>query len=184
MKMRSVTFSPQFLIERLQGKPLALESNLPEDAELLSIKYDLPTNQIIAVIFSESFKDIKGACPVPEFRVTFQTVDSKTIVEQNLTPKADSNIIPVPQSKPAMPKTETPLVKVQTQAKRSTSLMEEEFSAEQRKLLSFNVEGDFLLVKPIRFLKKEWDDINEVVRSIGGKWIKGDIISYWEVPLP
>ena len=61
--------------------------------------------------------------------------------------------------------------------------MEEEFSAEQRKLLSFSVDGNFLVVKPVKFLKAEWDDINEVVRSLGGRWVKGDIISYWEVPL-
>jgi hypothetical protein len=35
----------------------------------------------------------------------------------------------------------------------------------------------------VTFLKTEWDDINEVVRSLGGKWVKGDIISYWEIPL-
>jgi hypothetical protein len=39
------------------------------------------------------------------------------------------------------------------------------------------------VVKPIQFLKAEWEDINEVVRSLGGKWVKGDIISYWEIPL-
>ena len=39
------------------------------------------------------------------------------------------------------------------------------------------------MVKPVMFLKAEWEDINEVVRSLGGKWVKGDIISYWEIPL-
>jgi hypothetical protein len=38
------------------------------------------------------------------------------------------------------------------------------------------------VVKPVQFLKAEWEDINEVVRSLGGKWVKGDIISYWEIP--
>jgi hypothetical protein len=69
------------------------------------------------------------------------------------------------------------------QKKPNTSLMEEEFSEAQRKLLSFSVDRNFLVVKPAKFLKAEWDDINEVVRSLGGKWVKGDIISYWEVPL-
>jgi hypothetical protein len=70
------------------------------------------------------------------------------------------------------------------QPKRNTNLMEEEFSMEQRKLLSFTVEGNYVIVKPAKFLKAEWDDINEVVRSVGGRWVKGDIISYWEIPLP
>jgi hypothetical protein len=62
-------------------------------------------------------------------------------------------------------------------------MMEEEFTPEQRKLLSFKVEGDFVIVKPIQYLKAEWNELNEVVRSLGGKWVKGDIISYWEIPL-
>ena len=44
------------------------------------------------------------------------------------------------------------------------------------------VEGEFVIVKPVQFLKEEWEDINEVVRSCGGRWVKGDIISYWEIP--
>jgi hypothetical protein len=179
MKMRAVKFSPKFLIECLQGKPLASLSNLPNDTELLSIKYDLVKNQIVTVIFSESFEDVKDFCPVPEFEVTYHLVGTKTIAQQNLTLKPDSTKVFVPH-----PKTEAALGKVQTQPKRSTSLMEEEFSDEQRKFLSFNVEGDCLVVKPVKFLKKEWDDINEVVRGLGGRWVKGDIISYWEVPLP
>jgi hypothetical protein len=61
--------------------------------------------------------------------------------------------------------------------------MENEFSPEQQKLLSFTTKGDCVVVKPVSFLKAEWDDINETVRSLGGKWVKGDIISYWEIPL-
>jgi hypothetical protein len=49
--------------------------------------------------------------------------------------------------------------------------------------MGFTLEGDCVLVKPTQFLKTEWDDINEVVRGIGGKWVKGDIISYWAIPI-
>ena len=69
------------------------------------------------------------------------------------------------------------------QPSRMASKMENEFSPEQRKLLSFTVKADCVVAKPVVFLKAEWDDINEVVRSLGGKWVKGDIISYWEIPL-
>jgi len=61
--------------------------------------------------------------------------------------------------------------------------MENEFTPDQRKLLSFTVKEDAVVVKPVVFLKAEWDDINDVVRGIGGRWVKGDIISYWEIPL-
>ena len=45
------------------------------------------------------------------------------------------------------------------------------------------LEGDFVIVKPIQYLKAEWNELNEVVRSLGGRWVKGDIISYWEIPV-
>lgn len=72
---------------------------------------------------------------------------------------------------------------MQVQPTQQISKIENEFSPDQRKLLSFKVEGEYVIVKPIQFLKAEWEDINEVVRSIGGKWVKGDIISYWAIPL-
>jgi hypothetical protein len=65
-----------------------------------------------------------------------------------------------------------------------SSKVEDEFSPDQRRLLSVKVEGDCVVVKPTQFLKAEWDDINDVVKSLGGKWVKGGIISYWVVPLP
>ena len=69
------------------------------------------------------------------------------------------------------------------QPSKSSTNWGNEFSPEQRKLLSFQVKENSVVVKPIQFLKEEWEDINEVVRSLGGKWVKGDIISYWEIPL-
>jgi hypothetical protein len=38
-------------------------------------------------------------------------------------------------------------------------------------------------VTPIQYLKAEWDEISDVVRSLGGKWVKGDIVSFWAIPL-
>ena len=76
-----------------------------------------------------------------------------------------------------------PSKKTQTPPTQTTSSIENEFSPEQRKLLSFRVEEETVIVKPTQFLKAEWDDINEVVKSLNGKWVKGGIISYWEIPL-
>jgi hypothetical protein len=98
-------------------------------------------------------------------------MDAKTNLKQTTAVKLE----PKPETKIAIANT--------VQPSKTAIKMENEFSPEQRKVLSFTVKGDFVIVKPIQFLKAEWDDINEVVRSLSGRWVKGDIISYWEIPL-
>jgi hypothetical protein len=177
LKMRLLKLTPEFLMERLQGKSGNLTSNLPSDVELLDIKYDLFTGQVLAVVRSDSFEDLAETYPIPEFVVTYST-SSKTVPSLTTT-KAE---VKPTVATSAFRSESVPVKKVQP--KRNANLMEEEFSMEQRKLLSFTVEGNYVVVKPVKFLKAEWDDINEVVRSVGGRWVKGDIISYWEIPLP
>jgi hypothetical protein len=182
MKMRIIKLTPEFLMERLRGKTSPLASNLPSDVELLDIKYDLFTKQVFAIIRSDSFEDTADAYPIPEFDFSF-SANPKTaaLPTVNAASKPEVKLATVT----ANLKTEAvPSKKVQVLPKRNTSLMEEEFSQEQRKLLSFSVDGNYVVVKPVKFLKAEWDDINEVVRSLGGRWVKGDIISYWEIPQP
>jgi len=176
--MRLLKLTPEFLIERLQGKTSSLTSNLPSDVELLDIKCDLATGQVIAVVRSDSFEDLPEAYPIPEFAMTYSASPKNTTIPVT-TAKAEAK--PTPAIAVMKPE---PVPVKKTQPKRNTNLMEEEFSMEQRKLLSFTVEGNYVIVKPVKFLKAEWDDINEVVRSVGGRWVKGDIISYWEIPLP
>jgi hypothetical protein len=164
MKIRTIKLTPEFLIQLLQGKASAFTSNLPSDAELLEIKVDLFTKQVLAVVRSDSFEDLAEVMPIPEFNLT------------------------ISESEPAKPSLATKLEPVvtkppQAQLNRYAAKMENEFSPEQRKLLSFTVKEDVVVVKPVTFLKAEWEDINDVVRSLGGKWVKGDIISYWEIPL-
>ncbi len=171
-----IKLTPEALTKALQGKAEAFASNLPDDVELLDIKYDVFSKQVYAVVRSNSFEDITESQPIPELNLTY-SASTKTTVQ----PTANTKTEPQPTT---VPKPEVNFAsQTQTQPTRNTNEMEEEFSPEQRKLLSFKVEGDYLIVKPIQFLKAEWDDINEVVRSLGGKWIKGDIISYWTVPL-
>lgn len=169
MKIRIIKLSPEFLIELLQGKASSSASNLPSDTELLDLKLDLFSKQVLAIVRSESFEDIAESYPIPEFNLT-NTGEPKTAPKPIGTVKIESK----PEPKPTN-------VKLIQPSKTSTK-MENEFSPEQRKLLSFTVKGDCVVVKPIQFLKAEWEDINEVVRSLGGKWVKGDIISYWEIP--
>jgi len=167
MKMRMIRLTSNFLTDALKGKTMATISNLPEDIELLDVKYDLSSNQLTAIIRSNSFEDISESFPIPELNVS-------TTTNQPVSHRAQS-----------MPKLEpTPMKKApQIQQNKQISKIENEFSPDQRKLISFKVEGEYVIVKPIQFLKAEWEDINDVVRSLGGKWVKGDIISYWAIPL-
>ena len=176
MKMRTVKLTPKFLIEALQGKATSFASNLPNDIQLLDIKFDLTSNRVVAIIRSDSFEDIPETYPIPELTLAYTT----------RTPTA-----PQPAANVSKPETRITVAfkpesvavkKTQTQPSQQASKIENEFSPEQRKLLSFKVEGENVIVKPIQFLKAEWEDINEVVRSLGGKWVKGDIISYCAIP--
>jgi hypothetical protein len=167
MKMRMIKLNPELLVQLLQGKAEPFTSNLPRDVELLDIKYDLFSNQVFAIIRSDSFEDVAESYPIPEFKVTY-TKSSKAEPQ----PTISSKLAPKPAEKPRV------------QASQDVRGIEEEFSPEQRELLSFSVDGDFVVVKPIQYLKAEWNEINTVVKSIGGRWVKGDIVSYWEIPLP
>ena len=165
MKMRMIKLSPEFLIETLQGKTAAFTSNLPSDLELLDIKYDLFSKQVLAIVRSDSFEDVAESYPIPELNVTYTA-----------RAKAEPKPAPLkPESKPAE--------KTRIQTSQDVRAAEEEFSPEQRELLSFSVDGDYVVVKPIQYLKAEWNEINDVVRSLGGKWVKGDFSSYWMIPM-
>jgi hypothetical protein len=166
MKMRMIKLNPEFLIETLQGKAASFTSNLPDDIELLDVKYDLFSKQVYAIIRSDSFEDVAEAYPIPEFNVIYTA-----------STKAKSQ--PPTNSKPESKPTE----KTQTRTSQGTRSVEKEFSQEQRELLSFTVDGEYVIVKPIQYLKTDWNEINDVVKSLGGKWVKGDISSYWAIPL-
>jgi hypothetical protein len=73
MKMRMIKLRPEFLIEKLQGKVSSFTSNLPDDIELLDIKYDLFSKQVSAIIRSDSFEDVAESYPIPEFNIIYTT---------------------------------------------------------------------------------------------------------------
>lgn len=166
MKMRMIKLNPEFLMKIVQGKSAPFTSNLPEDIKLLEVKYDLFSKQVLAIVRSDSFEDIAESYPIPEFNVVY-------------TASTESESQPTPNSKPETKPTE----KTQIQTSSDTRAVEEEFSPEQRELLRFAADGEYVFVKPIQYLKTEWNEINEVVRSLGGKWVKGDSLSYWVIPL-
>ena len=161
-----IKLRPEFIIETLQGKASSFTSNLPSDIELLDMKYDLFSKQVFAIVRSDSFGDVAESYPIPEFNLVY-AASSKTEIQPTTNSK--------PESKP----TEKTLI----QPSQDTRAVEKEFSSEQREMLSFTVDGEHILVKPVQYLKTDWDEINDVVRSLGGKWVKGDIVSYWTIPL-
>jgi len=174
MKMRTIKLTSKFLTEAIQGKATLFASNLPVDVQLLDIRFDLCSNQVFAVVRSDSFEDIAELYPIPEFKISF-TPASKTAPQPAPTIKLETKpAITVPKPEPAR-KTQPPPTQI-------TNSIANEFSPDQRKILTFKVEGENTIVKPTQFLKAEWEDINEVVKSLGGRWVKGDIISYWEIP--
>jgi hypothetical protein len=176
MKMRMIKFNPDFLVQVLQGKAETCVSNLPSDVELLDVKFDLFSGEVLAVVRSDSFEDVADAYPIPEFKLVY--AKSAKSVKTEVQP-AKSVVL-----KPKPAEVAKPAEKPRVQADQDVRDVEEEFSPEQRELLSFSVDGDYVVIKPMEYLKAEWSEINDVVKSLGGRWVKGDIISYWEVPLP
>ena len=172
MKIRIVKLSPELLVGLLHGKISTFTSNLPSDAEILDIKMDLFTKQVSMIVRSDSFEDVAESISFPELILSKTAesncpVKSSVPIKPQVSTESKSNIAKLPKPQPS----------------RMASKMENEFSPDQRKLLSFTAKDNCVVVKPVMFLKAEWDDINEVVRSLSGKWVKGDIISFWEIPL-
>jgi len=185
MKIRILTFSSERIVEFLQGKPCSFASSLPDDLELLDMKMDLLNRQITLIVRSDSFEDIAEGLPFPEINPTTTTTTTTKVVSKPVVVKTVDlvqRIGPKPASASSQSASLSP-TPTQPSLSRYASKMENEFSADQRRLLSFTVKEDCVVVKPVVFLKTEWDDINETVRSLGGRWVKGAIISYWEIPL-
>ncbi len=198
MKQRILKLTPEEVIRAIQGKPAQL--SLPADLELIDIKYDAFNKQVTAVVRSDTFEDVAENMPTPELThdTATQTQQPTPIPAPIETPKTPVLAQPAPTS-PQKSLIQT--LTTSTQASASASIgtgvktlgpkpeanqdtggLEDEFTKDQRKLLRFAVDGEYVIVKPIQFLKTEWEDINDTVKSIGGKWVKGSIIDYWVIP--
>jgi hypothetical protein len=177
MKTRMIKLNPNFIVKAIQGKTASFASNLPNDVELLDIKYDLFSNQVFAIVRSNSFEDVADTYPTPELNVTY-TSSSKP--EPNLETKPVTK--PAPKSTVSVKPKPKPAEKAPVAARQDVRAVKEEFSLEQRELLSFTADGNYVIIKPTQYLKAEWNEINDVVKSLGGRWVKGDFSSYWEIP--
>jgi len=198
MKQRLLKFTPEELIRTLQGK--VAYPTLPTDVELINIKYDAFTKQVLAVIRSDAFEeDIEGmstlefTCkPLPQtlthLSPTPLDTPPKNPITTQATPVLQRPLIQtLTASKQPTPTTNSTCIGVKTLGSKpetniDTCGFEDEFTKEQRKVLKFVSEGDYVIVKPTQFLKTEWEDINDTVKSIGGKWVKGGTIDYWAIP--
>lgn len=163
MKFKILNLNQKSFIEVLRGTEKSNITNLPDDVELIDIKYDLFSGQIQIIVRSDDFKD-SDSYPIPNLKNS--SVHTPLIVSK-----------PLEASKPKV--LETPSVN----SNKIISAYKKEFNPEQIELLNFSAKGDYLIVKPAQYLKNEWNEINEVVKNIGGEWIKGSIISYWKIPI-
>lgn len=166
MKMRFIKLQQEKFLNILRGKNKTIISNLPNDVELIKIEYDLLSDKILMVLRSDEFKDLTQFTCVPELKVKYSQIEKKSNINSVAT-KLDN------KSK----------IEQKKVVNKDILAYKKEFNPEQLELLRFKIEGDYLIVKPATYLKKEWGEINEVAKSIGGEWVKGSIISYWKIPL-
>ena len=126
----------------MQGKASVLAANLPSDLELLDAKVDLFSMQVSFVVRSDSFEDVAETMPIPELTLVnaaeTQAVSKSVAAKVEFKPESGSSV-----ARPVVPP-----------VSRYAAKMENEFSPEQRKLLSFTVKDDCVVVKPVTFLKK------------------------------
>jgi hypothetical protein len=199
MKQRILKLTPEELIRLFQGKSVQLDC--PADMELVDIKYDAFIKQVTAVVRSDTFEDVAEGTSTPEF--IYET--SPQLQKPTPTPTVIAEVLPKAPVNVQAPSVSQKLL-VQTLASPSqpaasatgigagvktlgakpetnidTCGFEDEFTKEQRKVLKFTSAGDYVIVRPIQFLKTEWEDINDTVKSIGGKWVKG-AIDHWVIP--
>jgi hypothetical protein len=196
MKQKTLKLTPEELIRTLQNKPTQ-QHNLPPDTELINIKYNAYTKQVTAIIRSNTFEDTPEGTPTPEHTNKTPPPQQQTPTTTNTTTKTHTptQTTPTTPQKPLIQTLTTPNQPSSTSTgtgvktlgpKPETSVdtcgFEDEFTKEQRKVLRFTSDGDYVIVKPIQFLKTEWEDINDTVKSIGGKWVKGGTVDYWVIP--
>jgi len=198
MKQKIIRFTPEELTCTLQNK--LTQYNLPLDIELIDIKYDAYTKQVTAVIRSDLFEENIKDTPTPELTYTTpkKTPPPPTLQQPILQPE-EPTIKPLQPLQPPTPQNTTTTTTTavtstinnissgiktlnsKPETNTDTCGYEEEFTKEQRKILKFSATPDHVIIKPAHFLKDEWEDINDTVKSIGGRWVKG-AIDHWAIP--
>jgi hypothetical protein len=196
MKQKILKLTSEELIRAIQSiKQTQLE--LLVDVELIDIKYDAFTRQVFAVIRSDAFENVAEGASTPEFIIesssnplslsAISTTVNTSNSRSHSSAVSQKSLIQTLTAQNQQGLTTNVGAGVKTLESKSevnmdTCGFEGEFTKEQRKLLKFTSQGDYVIVKPIQFLKTEWEDINDIVKSIGGKWVKGTTIDHWAIP--
>lgn len=83
-KIRRVTVSPLFAMQWLKGNMRPYETNLPADAEIVSMHVEplqfysssvIAQQQVVIVIRSEEFSDVADGALIPDFTVVCTTIE-------------------------------------------------------------------------------------------------------------
>lgn len=186
MKQKIIKFTPEELTWALQNK--LTQYGLPLDIELVAIKYDAFKQQVSAVIRSDLFKDtiddtqtleVSSTNPLPTTVQQLPSQQQEDVVKEVSQKNSTTIVVQAPFVTSIGAGIKTLGVKPETNM--GTCGFEDEFSREQRRVLKFLSVGDCVCVRPRQFLKTEWGDINDTVRSLGGRWVKG-VIDQWVIP--
>jgi len=154
MNVRALKIKSEVLIELLRREP-SLSPSLPMDSELLDIKFDLLSQEVLAIVSSS----------------LIDNNDSYTTLEK--------------------PELASPAKDEEMQCKSIAKLtpckiaekLQNELTSKYGKILSFSVKSNNLIACPIYPLSVEWKEINAFVENYGGRWVKGEFTSYWEIPI-
>ena len=141
MKIRIIKLTPELLMDMLHGKVASFSSNLPNDAELLDLKLDLFSKQVLAVVRSESFEDVAECYPIPEFNLT-KAGEAKAAPKPIATVKIESK----PTSAPSNVKMLHP--------SKTTTRMENEFSPSNANYSVLPLRVMWLLLSRFSFLRR------------------------------
>jgi hypothetical protein len=155
MNVKALKFTSEFLIELLRRDP-SLSSSLPVDAELVDIKFDLLSQEVLAFVRSDSL--IETASSESAFEKQEVASSAK---DEGMQCTSVAKLTPC----------------------RIAERLQNELVSKYGKLLSFSVKSNNLIAYPVYPLGVERGEIDAFVKNCGGRWIEAEVSSYWEIPL-
>jgi hypothetical protein len=156
MKLKALKFTPELFTKLLLQEP-SLSGNLPKDIELIELKLDLLSNQIIAVVRSDQFGN-----------------DASDLVNEQE---------PLPPRGSSANKTSKQCTSVhKLTACKIADNIKQEFSRYHH-MLNFSINGKYIIPTPANDLGNDWGEIDKLVKEFGGKWIDSQTPSFWEMPI-
>jgi hypothetical protein len=156
MKVKALKLTPELFKKFLLQEP-TLSENLPKDIELVDLKLDLLSNQIIAVLRSDQFSN-----------------DASDLVNKKE---------PLPPKETSANKTNTQCTSIHKLSPcKIAESIKKEFSQYHR-VLNFSINGKYIIATPTHDVGSQWGKIDKLVKEFGGKWIESQTTSFWEMPI-